>query len=205
METVPAAGGSRAHPWASLRRPDRKGTPCPTKNHRDDRPGAPRRALRARPRPSQWRPGTSGSQSRRRTSQRPSGWGSSSAKTPPSGEHRLGAGARGRDRRPDNAAARPDRTAAAPARRSWMRAGGGLRAFAGEGRRERQAALRARQDHLRATDRATRPTRKLRRDQRLPEGRGAGHREGTEPDAWAASAPRPSVSRSRRSVSSACW
>lgn len=68
----------------------------------------------------------------------------------------------------------------------------------GEGRRERQAALRARQDHLQATDRAARPTRKLRRDQRLPEGRGVGHREGTEPDAWAASLPRPSESRSRR-------
>ena len=39
-------------------------------------------------------------------------------------------------------------------------------------------------------------------DQRLPEGRGAGHREGTEPDAWAASLPRPSGSRSRRSASS---
>jgi hypothetical protein len=69
----------------------------------------------------------------------------------------------------------------------------------GEGRRERKAALRARQDHLRATDRAARPPPELRRDQRLSEGRGSGHREGTQPDGWAASLPRPSVSRSRRS------
>ena len=163
------------------------------------------RALRARPRPSQ-RP--------RRFLDRDRGEGLRQGRAagdrvrrrlPPARRHRLGAGARPRDCRADDAAARPDRTAAAPALRSRVRAGGlRQRAPAARGRGKRHPALSASQERLRGADRRLDPRRADRARSAAASGfpRVEAQATGRERscDAWAPSLPRPSGSRSRRSV-----
>ena len=181
--------GAGRHPWASLRCPGRKGTPCPAKPPRRSTGSAETRSTSSSSITSA-ASATSGSRSRRRTSPRPSGSASSSAKTSACWKTSAGSQSDGRE---SVDLTMPPHDLMELLRRLHGEAecvleGSACARLLREGRRERQAALPASQERLRGADRATRPAQGL-TDGRARRAASRGSRRrpqgGTEVRCWA--------------------